>query len=140
MILIGYEVVYAFFFFFKQKTAYEMRISDWSSDVCSSDLLPCKNRAGLGPGLLRRDQLGLRGRIGLLRVDIFDERGFAGAVAEFGEPHPFACLLDAAPLQRSEAGLGGFQFALSIANFALCVEDVILRSGTRPGHPHTGPQ
>src|SRR3546814_13389931 len=27
------------FFFFKQKTAYEMRISDWSSDVCSSDLL-----------------------------------------------------------------------------------------------------
>src|SRR3546814_7025901 len=30
-----------FFFFFKQKTAYEMRISDWSSDVCSSDLRPC---------------------------------------------------------------------------------------------------
>src|SRR3546814_4710062 len=29
-----------FFFFFKQKTAYEMRISDWSSDVCSSDLFP----------------------------------------------------------------------------------------------------
>src|SRR3546814_6614524 len=34
------HVVYSlfFFFFFKQKTAYEMRISDWSSDVCSSDL------------------------------------------------------------------------------------------------------
>src|SRR3546814_6842074 len=32
------------FFFFKQKTAYEMRISDWSSDVCSSDL------EQLGPG------------------------------------------------------------------------------------------
>src|SRR3546814_20408818 len=30
-----------FFFFFKQKTAYEMRISDWSSDVCSSDLQRC---------------------------------------------------------------------------------------------------
>src|SRR3546814_4753132 len=30
--------VFCFFFFFKQKTAYEMRISDWSSDVCSSDL------------------------------------------------------------------------------------------------------
>src|SRR3546814_9832787 len=29
-----------FFFFFKQKTAYELRISDWSSDVCSSDLPP----------------------------------------------------------------------------------------------------
>src|SRR3546814_7592074 len=32
------EVVCDFVFFFKQKTAYEMRISDWSSDVCSSDL------------------------------------------------------------------------------------------------------
>src|SRR3546814_1061904 len=30
---------YVLFFFFKQKTAYEMRISDWSSDVCSSDLV-----------------------------------------------------------------------------------------------------
>src|SRR3546814_6322595 len=30
--------VFVLFFFFKQKTAYEMRISDWSSDVCSSDL------------------------------------------------------------------------------------------------------
>src|SRR3546814_7579079 len=37
-----YFLVWSFvcylFFFFKQKTAYEMRISDWSSDVCSSDL------------------------------------------------------------------------------------------------------
>src|SRR3546814_1276157 len=31
-------IVCVCFFFFKQKTAYEMRISDWSSDVCSSDL------------------------------------------------------------------------------------------------------
>src|SRR3546814_4681357 len=30
--------IHVIFFFFKQKTAYEMRISDWSSDVCSSDL------------------------------------------------------------------------------------------------------
>src|SRR3546814_9111243 len=36
------------FFFFKQKTAYEMRISDWSSDVCSSDLPPeISRRTGL---------------------------------------------------------------------------------------------
>src|SRR3546814_7725226 len=34
------------FFFFKQKTAYEMRISDWSSDVCSSDL-QCTDERGL---------------------------------------------------------------------------------------------
>src|SRR3546814_8227186 len=31
-------IIVVFIFFFKQKTAYEMRISDWSSDVCSSDL------------------------------------------------------------------------------------------------------
>src|SRR3546814_6090565 len=41
-----------FFFFFKQKTAYEMRISDWSSDVCSSDLVLRDHR--------QRDQLGVR--------------------------------------------------------------------------------
>src|SRR3546814_4408868 len=33
------SLCFVIFFFFKQKTAYEMRISDWSSDVCSSDLL-----------------------------------------------------------------------------------------------------
>src|SRR3546814_6781986 len=37
------------FFFFKQKTAYEMRISDWSSDVCSSDLY--KARFKVDPGV-----------------------------------------------------------------------------------------
>src|SRR3546814_9213575 len=55
------------FFFFKQKTAYEMRISDWSSDVCSSDLvadavavrigeaarIDLIDRCALPPGLLR---------------------------------------------------------------------------------------
>src|SRR3546814_4882956 len=39
-----------FFFFFKQKTAYELRISDWSSDVCSSDLLLAR---GQGRGIAR---------------------------------------------------------------------------------------
>src|SRR3546814_4928994 len=44
-----------FFFFFKQKTAYEMRISDWSSDVCSSDLArdvePAPAALGVVPAL-----------------------------------------------------------------------------------------
>src|SRR3546814_3210155 len=39
-----------FFFFFKQKTAYEMRISDWSSDVCSSDLALRTGRRVPGDG------------------------------------------------------------------------------------------
>src|SRR3546814_4270339 len=42
-----------FVFFFKQKTAYEMRISDWSSDVCSSDL-PKLKRLKLSLRLLKR--------------------------------------------------------------------------------------
>src|SRR3546814_9461217 len=44
-----------FFFFFKQKTAYEMRISDWSSDVCSSDLAAQRFRAhDFGHGVFHR--------------------------------------------------------------------------------------
>src|SRR3546814_13655822 len=45
-----------FVFFFKQKTAYEMRISDWSSDVCSSDLIAvlwCNGEIGPIPEVLR---------------------------------------------------------------------------------------
>src|SRR3546814_1568897 len=50
-------VVYVYvFFFFKQKTAYEMRISDWSSDVCSSDLRQAAAvRGDVGGGVLVAD-------------------------------------------------------------------------------------
>src|SRR3546814_12064430 len=53
----GYSVCTCYIFFFKQKTAYEMRISDWSSDVCSSDLRFCRRiggRAGDGNGWQRQ--------------------------------------------------------------------------------------
>src|SRR3546814_17495558 len=43
-------ILYLFVFFFKQKTAYERRISDWSSDVCSSDLLEADDRPLRLPG------------------------------------------------------------------------------------------
>src|SRR3546814_15695933 len=53
-----------FVFFFKQKTAYEMRISDWSSDVCSSDLLekvtqPFEIVASLDDGAKSQEMLSL---------------------------------------------------------------------------------
>src|SRR3546814_20613768 len=52
------------FFFFKQTTAYEMRISDWSSDVCSSDLRcrrACRHARRRGPvHRLRTDRRGVR--------------------------------------------------------------------------------
>src|SRR3546814_1273971 len=47
-----YIVSFMLFFFFKQKTAYEMRISDWSSDVCSSDLADRQKPGPAGLGCL----------------------------------------------------------------------------------------
>src|SRR3546814_9797011 len=92
-------VVCVLFFFFKQKTAYEMRISDWSSDVCSSDLIrhrlyrrdrartghrPCRrprtglHAAGHHAGMRRQSHLGAR-RAGGARVRDRHERGRACA-------------------------------------------------------------
>src|SRR3546814_7183241 len=51
--LSAYSMCSLIFFFFKQKTAYEMRISDWSSDVCSSDLRdPAQDQPGRPAGHL----------------------------------------------------------------------------------------
>src|SRR3546814_4072845 len=41
------RLLFVQFFFFKQKTAYEMRMSDWSSDVCSSDLVDAGQHGGV---------------------------------------------------------------------------------------------
>src|SRR3546814_14393588 len=82
------------FFFFKQKTAYEMRISDWSSDVCSSDLdrywLPIQELDSRLPAAL---QLRLFGRaIGLMKHvttwllnNHWTGRTVHEAVAQFGD-------------------------------------------------------
>src|SRR3546814_3274304 len=51
--MIGLNFLRLLFFFFKQKTAYELRISDWSSDVCSSDL-----RSGDGRAMPDADPVG----------------------------------------------------------------------------------
>src|SRR3546814_151961 len=64
--LIIYCVTYCFFFF-KQKTAYEMRISDWSSDVCSSDLVERRVLAGDGVVGVVEDQFDRRLRHRLAR-------------------------------------------------------------------------
>src|SRR3546814_3715287 len=75
--------VYVSFFFFKQKTAYEMRISDWSSDVCSSDLLLPHGYFAVivadQPGTLRNEENATRRAIvdilGHLRRDLSGKVG-----------------------------------------------------------------
>src|SRR3546814_9167597 len=58
-VLINYHLLLSqfVFFFFKQKTAYEMRISDWSSDVCSSDLVSIDALATLDVRLAETEKL-----------------------------------------------------------------------------------
>src|SRR3546814_1598030 len=74
-----------FFFFCKQKTAYEMRISDWSSDVCSSDLIDQmrKHRSPGGAGQPRVEPL----------IHMLHHVGdHARALFEFPQYLPFALL------------------------------------------------
>src|SRR3546814_9769384 len=75
-------------FFFKQKTAYEMRISDWSSDVCSSDLLP---HSGHSPGV--------RGRLSSSMVLSTSTKGTCATTA----PHSSGLLLATAPINSPPA-------------------------------------
>src|SRR3546814_2017282 len=73
------------FFFFKQKTAYEMRISDWSSDVCSSDLHHAVDLAG------QADEEAELGDV----LDLALQLGADRVVAEERLPRVGAALLEA---------------------------------------------
>src|SRR3546814_1898547 len=61
--------LFYYFFFFKQKTAYEMCISDWSSDVCSSDLVPTGSSI---PSVVLRVLHGSE-LVGVERFDLYDQ-------------------------------------------------------------------
>src|SRR3546814_11532219 len=85
-----YDLSLLVFFFFKQKTAYEMRISDWSSDVCSSDLQRCRDHRAARPGRIEpalRDQI-LIGEDDGLAVDAEypGELAAAGKIVARGDP------------------------------------------------------
>src|SRR3546814_946869 len=96
-------VVLSFFFFFKQKTGYEMRISDWSSDVCSSDL-----------AFQRRDELLVPPPLALAVEQACEEfRGIAqllgilanlvaGLVLDMGEIAPVPLHLASKPVERGD--------------------------------------
>src|SRR3546814_5752943 len=65
--------VLSFIFFFKQKTAYEMRISDWSSDVCSSDLY--EHRPQVNSELLALDKVVLLPHMGSATIECRRDMG-----------------------------------------------------------------
>src|SRR3546814_20843998 len=78
--------MFSFFFFFKQKTAYEMRISDWSSDVCSSDLgaARCARALIRPPGTFSRER----------------EKGFQTNLIARHYRQPFSCAAGEGGAQR----------------------------------------
>src|SRR3546814_5224168 len=99
-------------FFFKQKTAYEVRISDWSSDVCSSDLVEVRaagHAGGVADGLAQGVVLALG------EGELLDQAGV-------GVLEGFSCGGDAAEsaaavsvegaLEFGEAGIEGFEVLL----------------------------
>src|SRR3546814_13911836 len=87
--------IFVLFLFFKQKTAYEMRISDWSSDVCSSDLRQQPAR------FLGEEAVLLDSHIGAVLQDL-DDRGIGRRAADpqFFQP------LDEARLRTARRRLG----------------------------------
>src|SRR3546814_15764699 len=99
IVFIHFVLFLCFFFFFKQKTAYEMRISDWSSDVCSSDLRQAEThpviiiaeferaeaRANLG-GLAREEAVPVLAERGVeARGDVDPPDPTVGAVAQIAD-------------------------------------------------------
>src|SRR3546814_20750258 len=97
-----YVSILFYFFFFKQKTAYEMRISDWSSDVCSSDLYPDRHIPG-------------RVSHGHLRNGSPCPRHFLGRVDSICEARTASRRGSGCPGHRAHGrggGCGGLSFAL----------------------------
>src|SRR3546814_6185150 len=75
-------------FFFKQKTAYEMRISDWSSDVCSSDLDPSNDdpaKDQSGPAKKRKKSAAEPGGAGESEPDDAEQKDTSGPANETSE-------------------------------------------------------
>src|SRR3546814_9748194 len=99
-------MLFGFVFFFKQKTAYEMRISDWSSDVCSSDLRDV--RAAVAAR--RVPDVGVCGRD--VEVAAHDQRlawlaGLRQPAPQPREPRELGLIEDRIQRARSEARRGG---------------------------------
>src|SRR3546814_6005616 len=115
-------------FFFKQKTAYELRISDWSSDVCSSDLLsPAERLAaltdfdavlGLDLATITREALRVRPKAATITpeaiADRLAERLGARADKDFARSDAIRDALTAAGVEVMEGDPPGWDWALGL--------------------------
>src|SRR3546814_20646729 len=95
------------FFFFKQRTAYEMRISDWSSDVCSSDLLP-GTRELASTVLDKQVRIGRPTQVtGLAEATEGPAYATCAGLLNYAVTAAVAVPSEAAPAEREMGGLGG---------------------------------
>src|SRR3546814_12595649 len=104
-----------FVLFFKQKTAYEMRISDWSSDVCSSDLQPLDHRLSRTKNTKRCSQVTVNNGIPLFVTHILDDTvpGIAGVINNNVQP---CVVIDCNPYEAlSKVGSGN----VPVTNYCL---------------------
>src|SRR3546814_10638034 len=110
------------FFFFKQKTAYEMRISEWSSDVCSSDLVIIARLTGSRP---RRDT---NTRLPLLWATIWKLQSGQKERAIGSEPprrkliRPCPPVAPPWPIMRSEEHTSELQSLMRISYAVFCLK------------------
>src|SRR3546814_576437 len=109
--LFGFVV--GIFFFFKQKTAYEMRISDWSSDVCSSDL---RIFNGIGEGL------NIRSVVPLTVESLMEEAKKNTGLSDFGEDGWLVHLTGLMESSDAEAGRNFTGRLLTRTEFILYLE------------------
>src|SRR3546814_9314219 len=128
MILFMYNLT-LLFFFVKQKTAYEMRISDWSSDVCSSDLMIA----------LRYEESGSTGVVILLRdacvaVNFDHEHGGSrGKISNVAaDPLLIAELDSVEPLCSRHAPKSRFRLCRLAAHFLGAIDDTSITHSPLP--------
>src|SRR3546814_4409437 len=113
-------------FFFQQKTAYDMRISDWSSDVCSSDLLYARDQQRREADVddLRSDEQGAQpGGVGAgcgdqRRGEVTDEHGAMPAIRSSRPPS----MMPPAPTSRSEEHTSELQSLMRISYAVFCLK------------------
>src|SRR3546814_6317136 len=126
-----------FVFFFKQKTAYEMRISDWSSDVCSSDLdqglmfgYACDETPDLMPAPIwyahrlvqRQSELRKDGRLPWLRPDAKSQVTFRYIDGKPAEVDTVVLSTQHAPEIRSEEHTSELQSLMRISYAVFCLK------------------